>query len=271
MLLENKINRRPNLKISIVMSYYNRKKLLENTLKTIVKQDYKNLEIVIVDDASSELEKINNTIKKYDLNIKLIEINKLEKNWINPSIPNNIGFNKATGDVILIQNPECMHHGNILKYVEKNINKNTYLNFSCYSLDQITTNVIEYDDTVIKIDDKIAHENGTNGWYNHTIYKPTGLNFCSAITYEDLYTLGGFDERYANGLAYDDNEFLFRIKNKKMTIKYIDYPFVFHQFHEGVADRPFVAEGMAINYKILRNQTLTSQDYDVKKYNKFYR
>jgi glycosyltransferase involved in cell wall biosynthesis len=257
------------LKISIVMSYYNRKKLLENTLYTIEKQRIKNLEIIIVDDASSPSAKIDQIIKNYDLDINLFEIDISKKTWINPCIPNNIGFSHASGDVIIIQNPECMHQGNILDHVLNNIKKNIYLNYACYSLNKIFTKMI-VPDCILKMDDVIAHENGTNGWYNHSVIKPTGYHFCSAIIREDLYDLGGFDERYANGLAYDDNEFLHRIKKKNMIIKHMDFPFVYHQFHEGVADRSFVKEGMSINYKIYE-KTLKDNNYDVKKYNKFYR
>jgi len=248
------------MKISLVMAYYNRKKLLENTLKSIQKYKTKDLEIIIVDDASAPEESILDLVTKYD--IKVIEIDRKDKTWINACIPFNIGFSKATGDVIVIQNPECAHMSNILKHVEDNICKNLYLNYACYSIDKDT-------DYNIKVDDKVAHENGTNGWYNHSIYKPTGYHFCSAIMREDLYALGGFDERYANGLAYDDNEFLHRIKMKKMKIEHIDSFYVVHQFHEGVADRSFVKLGMSINYKIYE-KTLKDNGWNVKKHNTYY-
>jgi hypothetical protein len=43
--------------------------------------------------------------------------------------------------------------------------------------------------------------------------------------------LGGFDERYAKGVGYDDDELIWRIKNKKMQIKFIDDQIVLHQNH----------------------------------------
>lgn len=261
------------MKISIVMSYYNRKKLLENSLHTIEIQEYPldQLEIIIVDDASSPEESVVDLIKTFNLPIKLFVLDRTKKTWMNPCIPNNIGFSKATGDVILIQNPECMHQGNILEHVENHIKKGIYLNYSCFSIDKKTTMNIDFTKHMVGPTGEIAHENGTNGWYNHSVYKPTGYHFCSAITREDLYDLGGFDERFANGLAYDDNEFLHRIKLKNMLINYIDCPFVFHQFHEGVADRSFVKEGMAINHKILIEKTMRENIYDVKRYNNYYR
>ena len=55
------------------------------------------------------------------------------------------------------------------------------------------------------------------GWYQHSILNNRCLNFCTAITKKDLLELGGFDERFSNGLAYGDNEFILRITRKNMN------------------------------------------------------
>ena len=72
---------------------------------------------------------------------------------------------------------------------------------------------------------------GTLGWYNHSIHRPEHFHFCAAISSKDLNELGGFDERYAHGLCWEDNEFAERIKKKNMERIFVDDPFVFHQFH----------------------------------------
>ena len=49
-----------------------------------------------------------------------------------------------------------------------------------------------------------------------------------------LDILGGFDERFADGFSFDDDELLFSIKNKlKLDVKIIppDNQFVIHQYH----------------------------------------
>lgn len=66
-------------KISVIISVYNSEKYIEKALNSIVSQNYKNLEIIIVDDAS-----IDNTLnlleqyKKKDKRIKLLK-NKVNK------------------------------------------------------------------------------------------------------------------------------------------------------------------------------------------------
>jgi hypothetical protein len=49
---------------------------------------------------------------------------------------------------------------------------------------------------------------------------------------KDLEDIGGFDERYAPGLAYEDDEFLARVKRAGIEVRIIDDPFVIHQKHK---------------------------------------
>jgi len=216
------------------------------------------------------------------LNIKIIKIDKDKKHWMNPCIPYNIGFNQITNDVIIIQNPECIHMGNIIESVKKNIEGNTYLTYACYSVDKNLTelinnvdkeeNYVENIKNVIEPYNNISCDNRTNGWYNHSIYRRSMLHFCSAITRSDLYDLGGFDERYANGLAWDDNEFLERIHKKGMNIKIIDNPSVIHQCHvDAYIDKTVPYEITQVNYRLYNQVTKRTNEYDVKKYNQYYK
>ena len=211
-------------KISIVMSYKDRLDLLRNTLFSVLDGTRPD-EIIIVDDASDEpLSIVNVSDFMQDLNIKIVSISKKEKTWVNPCIPFNRGFKEASGDIIIIQNPESYHKGDIVKHVAK-IKETDYFSYSCYSLDENST----YNNFRIK--DKGAIIDGDDAWYNHPVHRPVGYHFCSAITKKNLDELGGFDERYAQRIGFDDNEFLTRIKKRGLRVKIIDNPFVLHQWH----------------------------------------
>jgi GT2 family glycosyltransferase len=212
------------MKISIVIAYYNRKKQLLKSLESI--WHYGNPEIIIIDDGSTErIDDIEG--------IKLIRIEPEEKWYSNPCIPFNIGLSKAEGDIIIIQNPECIHIGNILSYCKKLI-PDTVFSFAAYSLDF----PLEYDNYNLSVlknfimslpqQRQVSHQ----GWYNHSIYRPEALHFCNAFMREDIERIGGFDERYANGICFDDNDLVVRIRRAKMKIDIIDNPFVIHQQHE---------------------------------------
>jgi mannosyltransferase OCH1-like enzyme len=208
-------------KISIVMAYYNRQNLLDKTLESFAKSKVKNYELIIVDDASDTPLVCNNA--------KIIRVNKEDK-WYNCSaVAFNRGFREATGDIILIQNPECYHVGDILDYVQTHIRNNTYLSFGCYAINKIETEAF-HRGIMPSIGDYVIGSQG-NGWYNHSTHRPKAYHFCSAMLRRDLDRIGGFDERYAMGVAFDDDDFIRCIRNMGMSVKIINDTFVIHQHH----------------------------------------
>ena len=64
------------MKVSIIIGYYNRKKQLFYTLKTINDSSYKNIEIIIVDDCSDNPDDILNIsdLENLNMNIKLFSL-----------------------------------------------------------------------------------------------------------------------------------------------------------------------------------------------------
>ena len=207
--------------ISIVTAYFNRKELLDKTIESIEASAIKDYEIIVVDDASA--------VPLVCDKAKVIRIEPENKWWHNSCIPFNIGFSHASGDVIIIQNPEAYHVGDILSYVDKHISDGKYLSFACYALNPKDTVALHRGVLPEPEVRKYKHPEN-NGWYNHSAYAPTGFHFCSAITKGNLVGLGGFDKRYADGISYDDNDLVQRVK-KTMKLKIIDYPFVLHQYH----------------------------------------
>jgi glycosyltransferase involved in cell wall biosynthesis len=212
------------MKVSIVVAYKDRRSQLLKTLDSI--HHFGDPEIIVVDDGSSE------TIDDIP-GITFIRIEPVDKEWINPCIPYNIGFNEAQGDIIIIQNPECIHCGDILNYSQE-LKPGRLLSFAAYSLDYH----LSYDGFPLQeLRDKIYSEPqriqiAHHGWYNHSKYRPEALHFCNMVTRKDLEKIGGFDERYANGVGFDDNEILIRMRRSGMRIDIIDDPFVIHQKHE---------------------------------------
>lgn len=228
------------MKISIVTTYYNRKKLFNNTLISIsnqLKNHKLNIEVIAVDDGSDEDERLEDLTDEYPF-LKIIRLEKKDKWYSNSCIPFNIGFKEAKGEIIILQNPECIHYGDILKYTQENINDQNYISFACFSLGIDSTNNIKtFLNDSGKLKDLMRENNvgyigdGLDCWYNHSVVNPKGYHFCAAITRENLYDLGGFDERFANGIAFDDNEFLYRVHLKGLEVQILDTPLVLHQNH----------------------------------------
>lgn len=229
--------------ISIVSAYHNRKDLLFNTLKSIELYNDVDIEYIIIDDCSDESHRVEDFLNIFPF-LKIIRVEKKDKWYINPCVVFNKGFKIAKGDIIIIQNPECLHIGNVLGVASK-IKDDEYISFGCYSInkektDNLTNLLHNKENKNLSIDSllrviepeyRVVGSDGDNGWYNHPTIRPVGYHFCSAITKKSLEDLGGFDERYAMGIAYDDDEFLTRVKKKGLKIKITTHPFVTHQWH----------------------------------------
>ena len=230
-------------KISIVMAYFNRKEQILFTLKTIQLSTYKNFEVIIVDDNSREDQKLDDIIDQFDFDIILIRLTdkyKRDKGYKNPCIVYNIGFEKANGEIIVIQNPECCHIGDVLTYLNENLLEEQYFTFSCFAIHskELTEKFRNHFWNIKSISNSFDFEKIDRSfigeWYNHPIERPDNLHFLSAIYNSKLKLLGGFNEMFAFGCWYDDNEFIFRIKNilQVTTLPFVkDVPFAVHQWH----------------------------------------
>jgi glycosyltransferase involved in cell wall biosynthesis/mannosyltransferase OCH1-like enzyme len=265
--IENVVEKK--LEVSIVIAYINRKKLLYETLKSISNTKFKNFEVIVVDDGSIEEERIEEFIKEFNF-LKVIRIEPMDKWYVNTCIPYNIGIKYAVGDIIMLQNAECLHIQDIISYISKNINDDNYISISAYALNKELTESLPNN-----IDNNFIHNfkslpqhtydhNLMIGWYNHSIYNPTYYHFCSAITRKNLDLLGGFDEKYALGTAYEDNDLLERIKKLKLNILITDELSVIHQWHIPFQyKRPNFNELIQKNKDLFYNMTMIQKDYKI--------
>jgi len=84
--------------VSIIVPMYNAEKYIAETIESVINQTYKNWELLIVDDCSTDSSR--DIVRKYinkDNRIKLIES---ETNFGGPARPRNIGIEHAKGDYI---------------------------------------------------------------------------------------------------------------------------------------------------------------------------
>lgn len=248
-------------KVSIVMTYFSNRK--EQTIRTLnrFEQLYVNkyiFEVIIVDDNSLYADRLDDIIVKYSYPIIYKKITKQEKgNRINPCSAYNIGFKLATGKYVMIQNPECYHSHDLLSYAINNSTVRNYLTYSCFS-----GNSEEYTKELINQPKKIHTARFLNknklshiNWYNHPTINQTNYHFCSVMMKDNIDLISGFDERYANGYCFDDNDFLLLIKYVlRLNIECIDPSngFVVHQYHV----RNLTTDDPAINIKWENNKKI---------------
>ena len=108
-------------KISVIIPVYNVKDYLERCIKSVVEQTYKNLEIIIIDDGSSDgSSEICDKLEKLDKRIKVVH----KKNE-GVSSARNLGVEYATGKYIGFVDSD--------DYVEKELFYTLYTNMIKYN------------------------------------------------------------------------------------------------------------------------------------------
>ena len=114
-----------NNKISVIIPTYNRENLIGKAITSALNQTYKNLEVLIIDDGSTDNTK--EIIDKFsDKRVKYI---KLKEN-LGGSNARNIGIKMATGKFISFQDSDDIFYPNKLEFQINNlINKKSVLDF----------------------------------------------------------------------------------------------------------------------------------------------
>lgn len=82
------------IRFSVIIPTYNRADLLEKCLSSLTQQSYKNFEVIVCDDGSSDNSR--QVVKSYEgkLNVKYF----YEQNWGGPARPRNNGLRAASGE-----------------------------------------------------------------------------------------------------------------------------------------------------------------------------
>jgi len=201
--------------ISIIMTASNRSNQTYFTLKTIQNSMHKAVQLIIVDD--SNIDPITKEeLEKYPFYIDFISIKKENKNWVNPVVNYNIGFQYIKGTKIIIQNAEVCHIGDILSYMNSQMISEHYYICDVRASKSIGTNDIIYQYNTNNID--IYNSNELfNMWYQGR-ERIVNYHFLSAMTIDSFNKIKNFSYDYTMGISFDDDDFLLKIIANKIKI-----------------------------------------------------
>lgn len=116
--------------VSIITPVYNAEKFLEDTIKSVIKQSYKNWELILVDDCSKDSS--SDIIKKYKENDDRIKYIKLEKNS-GASISRNTGIKNANGRFIaFVDSDDLWKEKKLEKQIDYMIKNEVGFSFTSY-------------------------------------------------------------------------------------------------------------------------------------------
>ena len=189
----------------------------------------------------------NDNADKY-IDIKLIESNFVDNH--NPATMFNLGVKHAKGEYICITNPEVFHKDDILGGFDKIFDNqpDCYIVCACENVHNFKLFSSSFEEF------KYEHYS----WYQHTEYRDARYHFCSCLSKENYLKIGGFDERFSQGYAYDDDDFRETVKRNNIEFVVVDKLLTLHQAHESTV------KNINIDQLLKRNKCL----YFLKKQNK---
>lgn len=113
--------------ISVILTNYNGSRFLKKSITSVLNQTYKNLELIIIDDCSTDSsEKIIKHYKKLDKRVRFF---LTKKNSGNASLPRNLGISKSKGRYVAFIDADDYWYSDKLRYQILNI-KNYLLSFT---------------------------------------------------------------------------------------------------------------------------------------------
>jgi glycosyltransferase involved in cell wall biosynthesis len=175
------------MKISIVVPCYNMENFIEESLLSIINQNYANLELIIVDGKSTD--RTLEIISKYDKYISLL-ISEKDEGQYNAI---NKGFSKATGDVFAWLNADDIYFSWTLKHVS-----DFFKEFPDQSWVSGATSLMNEDGYINSFGNNVIakpQQYLKNGWFRSDLYG--SLQQEGMFWRKELWeTSGGLDENY---------------------------------------------------------------------------
>lgn len=128
------------IKYSFIVPVYNTEKYLKKCLDSLVNQTYKDFEIIVVNDGSTD--KSSSIISKYQKKYKNIIVIDKENEGL--SMARNRGVQKSSGKYIIFVDSDDYVSNKLLEEVDKTIDDSDILRFQIATEDEEYTKINEY-------------------------------------------------------------------------------------------------------------------------------
>lgn len=228
-------------KISVIIPVYNVERFLSKCLDSVINQSYPNLEIILIDDGSSD-----DSPRICDLYAKKDKrFNVFHKNNGGISETRNYGLDRATGDYIMFVDSDDYIHEDMCSIMLKNASETIADMVLCnYYIDDSNGNVI-IPDNILKT------ELITPDIYIHQFI--TERNICYVSPCFKLYKKFIFDSlRYPVGYIHEDEFAMHKIVYQCSKISSIsDRLYYYVQSDHSIMRSKFSAKRMDAAYAIL--------------------
>ena len=210
--------------ISIIIPVYNVEKYLENCIQSILNQTFKNFELILVDDGSTDKSgEICDKYEKIDSRIKVIH-----KNNGGLSSARNAGLDIASGKYIGFVDSDDSIHSRMYEILYDLIKKHK-VDISCCNYKYTYSTCNEYNSDIESTDFiEMNNIQAINNLYD----KEIGVSL--VVAWNKLYSKHLFDDiRYEVGRIHEDEFIAHRILYKCKKIAYTNNELYYYLQREG--------------------------------------
>ena len=208
-----------SVSISIIVPVFNRAEEVSELLESIIKQDLRDVELIIVEDGSTE--KCEHIIAKYK---DIIDIKYYFKENGGPSKARNFGVSKAKNDYIIILDSDVVLPEKYIEIVRDYLRHNDVDAFG--GPDAASDDFTDIQKAINYSMTSSLTTGGIRGGSDNGMekFKPRSFNMgCKKIVYE---ALTGFDESMRFG---EDIDFSLRLFESGYKVALIKEAFVYHK------------------------------------------
>lgn len=216
-------------KVTIVIPSYNRKEDVIECIESVLKGQYMNYELIVVDNGSTD--GTCDTLKRKFSNISNIKIIQSEKN-LGASGGRNLGIKHTTdgSEYILFLDSDIVMEGNTLLRMVSIMRNDTQIGIAMpkiYYYDNPTK--LQYAISSVSLTTGFNYFNASEDRDQSSGVMDTQVVPSVALTRRDVINkIGGYDEEFFRG--YSDTEFCLRAKNAGFRIVCIPSLRAYHKF-----------------------------------------
>ncbi|HOS83119.1 MAG TPA: glycosyltransferase [Methanolinea sp.] len=192
--------------VSVIIATYNRPKILKNTLYFLLKEQYPNYEIIIVDST----EKIPNELQEYiqENNKKILYI-KTKKEG--PGAARNIGIQASKGDIIIFIDDDIIPFSNFIENHIKNYQNEEIGGVGGRVLPKFAKSNIESKKIgKIRFDGKIISNFSLN--FKTEVDHVYGCNM--SFRKNILMKIGGFSTDFSGNAYFEETDISIRVRKE---------------------------------------------------------
>lgn len=175
-----------NIKFSIIIPAYNSEKFIENCLNSIFSQTYKNVEIIVINDCSTD-----NTLKVLE-GYEQIKVFSTPVNS-RQGAARNVGIEHCTGDYVLfVDSDDTLYDSEVLSKIADKINNTNYPELMYLGLKMEGRRDLELipNEENTKKEYRLAENpfiNVTSICWKNSLIQENNIRFPEKIRYEDVY------------------------------------------------------------------------------------